>query len=133
MTVLPNSLVKGRPHVATGNEPVLAVCAAFGFAEVGKGIRDGGVKSGLSVALSGHEVGPSDVLDGATTRGRQRRVRRSVLAHTLRISQARTNGEHVANWMVRSRLDGPLATALGSMSMWRGKEHRCRFNSSQIA
>jgi hypothetical protein len=87
MTVLPNGLVKGRSHVATGDEPVLAKRSAFGFAEVSQGVRDGGVESGLSVTVSGHEVGPSDVLDGAATRGRQRRVRQSILAHTLRVSR----------------------------------------------
>lgn len=87
MTVLPNGLVKGRSNIAMGDEPVLAKRAVLCFAEVGKGVRDGSVESGLSVAVSGHEVGPCDVLDGATTRGRQRRVRQSVLAHTLRASQ----------------------------------------------
>jgi hypothetical protein len=87
MTVLPNGGVKGRPHVATGDEPILATRAALGFAEVGKGVRDGSVKSGLSVTVSSHEVGPCDVLDGTTTRGRQRRVRHSVWAHTLRVSR----------------------------------------------
>ena len=87
MTLLPQGPVKGRPHVATGDEPVLAARAAFGFAEVGKGVRDGSVESGLSVAVSGHEVGPCDVLDGAATRGRQRRLRQSILAHTLRVSR----------------------------------------------
>ena len=87
MTLLPNGHVKGCSDVATRDESVLANRAAFDFAEVGKGVRDGGVKSGLSVTLSGHEVGPCNVLNGAATRGRQQRGRQSVLAHTLRVSR----------------------------------------------
>jgi hypothetical protein len=69
LLLLLNSLVKSGPHIATRDEPVLATCAAFGFAEVGQGIGNGATECVTCITFTGLKVGQGDLFDGAKRGG----------------------------------------------------------------